>query len=58
MSIYLRPRYEQVSCFCTDTDTSSLHKMACGQMAWCSFVEMRTLSLRLENTMSSGWLWL
>ena len=28
MSIFLRHRYENVSGFCTGTDTSSLHKMA------------------------------
>ena len=32
MSIFLRHRYENVSGFCTGTDTSSLHKMAVGQM--------------------------
>ena len=30
--IFLRYRYEKVSGFCTGTDTSNLHKMACGQM--------------------------
>ena len=46
MSI-LRDRYEKVSGFCRSTDTSSLHKMAVWSdvSPWCSFVEMRMLSL-------------
>ena len=60
VSIFLRHRYEKVSGFCTGTDTSSLHKMAVWSdvSSWCSFVEMRMLSLCLENTKSSRWPWL
>ena len=43
--------YEKVSGVCTGTDTSSLHKTAVWSdvSSWCSFVEMRMLSLCLEN---------
>ena len=42
----------EVSGFCTGTDTSSLHKMAVWSdvSPWCSFVEVRMLSLCLEIT--------
>ena len=55
MSIFWRHQYEKVSGFCRGTDTSSLHKMAVWSdvSLWCSFVEVRMLSLRLENTKSS-----
>ena len=60
MSIFLRHQYEKVSGFCTGTDTSSLHKMAVWSdvSLWCSFEEMRMLSLCLENTKLSRWPWL
>ena len=60
VSIFLRHRYEKVSGFCTGTDASSLHKMAVWSdvSPWCSYVEMRMLSLCLENTKSSRWPWL
>ena len=60
MSIFLRHQYKNVLGFCTGTDTSSLHKMA----VWsdvsprCNFVEVRMLSLCLENTKLSRWPWL
>ena len=46
--------------FRTGTDTSSLHKMAVWSdvSPWCNFVEVRMLSLCLENTKSSRWPWL
>ena len=57
VSVFLRHRYEKVSGFCTGTDTSSLHKMAVwsDDCPWCSFIEMKMLSLCLENTKSSRW---
>ena len=60
LSILLRHWYEKVSGFCAGTYTSSLHKMAVWSEVspWCSFVEMRMLSLCLENTKSSRWPWL
>ena len=60
MSIFFRYRYEKVLGFCTGTNASSLHKMAVWSDAspWCSFVEMRMLSLCLENAKSSRWSWL
>ena len=60
MSIFLRHRYEKVSGFCTGTDTSSLYKMAVWSdvSPWCSFDEMRMLSLCLKNNKSSRWPWL
>ena len=55
MSIFLRHQYVKVSGFCTGTDTIRLHKMAVWSdvSPWCSFVEMRMLSLCLEKTKSS-----
>ena len=55
VSIFLRHRYKNVLGFCTGTDTSSLHKMAVWSdvSPWCNFVEVRMLSLCLENTKSS-----
>ena len=61
VSIFLKHRYEKVSGFSTGTDTPSLHKMAVWSddvSPWCSCVEMRMLSLCLENTKSSRWPWM
>ena len=51
---------KRFSFFCTGTDTSSLHKMAVWSdvSPWRNFVEVRMLSLCLENTKSSRWPWL